>query len=234
MSRPSALLFDLDGTLVDSIELILASFRHAFAEVTGRVPPDAAWIAGIGTPLAAQLGELAGDDALVAPLTEAYRAFQREHHDLLLREYDGVRETLATLRARGHPTAVVTSKAAEMTQRALRRAELEQLLDEIVDCDRCARHKPDPLPVLLALEMLGYAPAEALFVGDSPHDIAAGNSAGVVTVAALWGPFSREVLEAASPRFLLEDVRELPALVEALELPPPEPRHSNLPPHSAI
>ena len=129
MTSSPGLLFDLDGTLVDSIELILASFRHAFAEVTGRVPPDAAWVAGIGTPLAAQLAELAGDPSLVAPLSDAYRAFQREHHDLLLREYDGVRDTLITLRGRGHPTAVVTSKAAEMTQRALRRTNLESLID---------------------------------------------------------------------------------------------------------
>ena len=229
-----ALLFDLDGTLVDSIDLILTSFRHAFAEVVGRVPPDEAWIAGIGTPLAIQMRELAGDESLVAPLVDSYRAFQRAHHDRLLREYEGVRETLETLRARGHPMAVVTSKAAEMTQRALRRAGLASLIDVVIDCDMCARHKPDPLPVLLALERLAHAPGDALFVGDSPHDIAAGNSAGVRTVAALWGPFSRAVLEAAHPRFVLEDIRELPALVEALQLPPPEPRHSNLPPHSAI
>lgn len=216
-SRPLALLFDLDGTLADSVGLIVGAYRHAFATHIGDTPNDEQWIAGMGTPLMGQIRALVGDDALVEPFLATYREFQQLNHDRLLREFDGVRDTLALLHGRGHPTAVVTSKANEGAQRAIQMLELEPYLDELVGLDSCQRHKPDPEPVLLALELLGYAPSEALFLGDSPHDIRAGNAAGVTTVAALWGPFARHTLEAASPRFLIEHIRELPSLVDTIQ-----------------
>ncbi|MGH7648983.1 MAG: HAD hydrolase-like protein, partial [Gemmatimonadaceae bacterium] len=75
---------------------------------------------------------------------------------------------------------------------------------------------PDPEPVRFALAKLGRTPQDAMFAGDSPHDITAGNAAGVFTVGALWGPFTRETLEAARPDRLIADIRDLPPLVEAL------------------
>lgn len=225
-SRPLALLFDLDGTLADSIELLLASFRHAFATVRVAPPSDAQWIAGIGTPLVAQMRSHVLDEGLVEQLVTAYRAHQREHHDRLLREFAGTRETLASLEVRGHPMAVVTSKSTELAHRALQRLGLDAFIDVVIGVDSCARHKPDPEPVLLALRMLGYDAGEALFVGDSPHDIAAGNAAGVTTVGALWGPFTRAQLEAARPDFLIQDIRDVVRIVEQVA--------SNLSPRSAI
>jgi pyrophosphatase PpaX len=218
--RPLALLFDLDGTLADSVALIVGAYRHAFAAHLAGTPSDEQWIAGMGTPLMGQIRKLVGDEALVDPFLRTYREFQQLHHDRLMREFEGVRETLELLHGRGHPTAVVTSKANEGAYRAIRLLELEPFLDELVGLDSCKRHKPDPEPVRLALELLGYPPSEAIFLGDSPHDIVAGNAAGVTTVAALWGPFPRPALEAASPRFFLEHIRELPALVATLQEAP--------------
>jgi len=217
MARPLALLFDLDGTIVDSVELILHSFRHTFQTHLGSVPPDEAWVAGIGTPLVAQLGAFTSDPALLEKLTQTYRAYQREHHDRLTRRFEGALDTLALLKRRGHPMGVVTSKLVELAIRALEFAGLAELMDVVVGADMCERHKPDPEPVRLALDRLGHAPAEAVFVGDSPHDVAAGNAAGVVTVAALWGPFSRAALERARPRHVIESIRELPGLVKRIE-----------------
>lgn len=216
-NRPLALLFDLDGTLADSVSLIVGAYRHAFAAHLSGTPNDEQWISGMGTPLMGQIRELVGDEALVDPFLATYREFQKLNHDRLLREFDGVRETLELLHGRGHPTAVVTSKANEGAHRAIRLLQLGPFLDELVGLDSCERHKPDPEPVLLALDLLGYTPAEAIFLGDSPYDIRAGNAAGVTTVAALWGPFPRPVLEAASPRFLIEHIRELPSLVATVE-----------------
>jgi pyrophosphatase PpaX len=221
-SRPAAVLFDLDGTLVDTIELLLSSVRHAFAEREarrpgGRAPTDAEWIAGIGTPLAAQLRPFARDDADALALVDSYRAYQREHHDRLTRCYADVVDVVTELRARGHPTAVVTSKADDIAHRTLAHVGLLPLMDLVVGVGATARHKPDPEPVLYALGRLDYAPAEALFVGDSPHDIRAGNAAGVATVAALWGPFSRDVLEAVRPTFTIARITELPGIVERIE-----------------
>ena len=183
--RRLALLFDLDGTLVDSVGLILASFRHACATTLGRVPADEEWIPGIGTPLQAQFGPFAESREQLEALVRAYRAFQREHHDRLTREFEGTRETMALLHGRGHPTALVTSKIVELAERALRFTGLRDFIDVVIGADSTARHKPDPEPVRVALERLGSATSEAVFVGDSPHDIAAGNAAGVLTVAAL-------------------------------------------------
>jgi pyrophosphatase PpaX len=212
--RPLAVLFDLDGTLVDTIELLLGSVRHAFRGRDGRIPTEAEWIAGIGTPLVSQLRPFAADDADLARLVEGYRSFQLEHHDWMTRCYDCAVEVVRTLRERGHPTGVVTSKTDSIARRSLAHVGLLPLMDVVVGCDMTARHKPDPEPVRLALSTLGYAPGEALFVGDSPHDVASGNAAGVTTVAALWGPFSRAVLEEARPTYLISRMEELEAIVE--------------------
>lgn len=212
-TRPLALLFDLDGTLADSVALIVGAYRHAFTTHLSGEPCDEQWIAGMGTPLMGQIRALAGDEALVQPLLATYREFQQLNHDRLMREFEGARDTLSLLHGRGHPTAIVTSKANEGALRAIRLLELEPYLDEVIGLDSCQRHKPHPEPVLLALSRLGYPPSEAIFVGDSPHDIVAGNAAGVTTVAALWGPFPRAALEAAAPTFLIDHIRDLPALV---------------------
>ena len=210
-------IFDLDGTLIDSVGLILESARHAFTSL-GRTPPtDAQWIAGIGTPLVAQLREFARDDADVAELVSGYRSYQREHHDRLTRPFPQVAATLIALRNAGHPTAIVTSKAEDIARRSVAHTGLAHLIDTIVGIESCTRHKPDPEPVHVALARLGADPARALFVGDSPHDVASGNAAGVATVAALWGPFTRETLAVARPVHWLERFEDLPALVRSLD-----------------
>lgn len=209
-----AVLFDLDGTLIDSIELILESARHAFADRDGYAPTDAEWLTGIGIPLTAMFRRYARDDADVDALIARYREYQLEHHDRLVRRYDSVAETVAVLRRRGHPMAIVTSKAVWLARRGLETVGLGDAFSVIVGCDSCTRHKPDPEPVLLALDQLGCAPDCAVFVGDSVYDVHAGNAAGVTTVAALWGPFSREDLAASNPAHYLERIIELPALLD--------------------
>jgi pyrophosphatase PpaX len=216
-NRPIAVLFDLDGTLIDSIELILNSARHAFRDRPGRVPDDAEWLSGVGIPLATMFRRYARDEADVEALIARYREYQLEHHDRLTRCYDEVVETVDWLRAAGHPCAIVTSKTDWLARKGLEHVGLAHHFDVIVGCDSCAKHKPEPEPVLLALERLGYAPDEAVFVGDSVHDMLAGNAAGVATVAALWGPFSREDLAATRPAFWLDRVRDLPVLLAEFE-----------------
>ena len=111
---PIALLFDLDGTLADSIALLLASFHHTFDAHRRPVPPDAEWIAGIGTPLISQIRGFVPDEDEAQQMILTYRAFQRTRHDEMLKEFEGVGETLALLKSRGHPTALVTSKSSDL------------------------------------------------------------------------------------------------------------------------
>jgi pyrophosphatase PpaX len=215
---PLALLFDLDGTLADSIALLLASLHHTFAtHRPDATPSDEEWVAGIGTPLITQMRQIVPNENEAQQMILTYREFQRTHHDEMLREFEGVGETLAFLKSRHHPTALVTSKSNDLAHRALTWLHLTEYIDVVVGMDSTERHKPEPEPVLHALSALGATPDHALFLGDSPHDIAAGNAAGVTSVAALWGPFSRTVLAGASPTYFLEHIRELPALIDRLD-----------------
>lgn len=218
MSGPSlpAVLFDLDGTLIDSIELILSSMRHAFAKFGRPVPSDAEWLEGVGIPLFTMFRRYAESDAQLGELIDGYREYQLAHHDRLVRGYDAVSETLALLEERGHPLAVVTSKSDVLARRGLRQAGIDRHFDVIVSCDSTSRHKPHPEPVLLALDRLQCPAERAFFVGDSVHDIEAGNAAGVRTVAALWGPFTRDQLSPARPRHFMGHIAELPKLVTEL------------------
>jgi pyrophosphatase PpaX len=153
------------------------------------------------------------DESSLEAFIAAYREHQFANHDDLVHGYAGVPETVATLVAAGHPLAIVTSKTETLARRGLERVGILAYFPVIIGCDTCSRHKPHPEPVLTALQRLGYESDEAVFVGDSVHDVAAGNAAGVVTVAALWGPFSREQLAESSPSAYLERIAELPQLL---------------------
>lgn len=214
--RPFAVLFDLDGTLIDSIGLLLECVHHTF-EARTPAPTDEEWIAGIGTPLRRQLSAYTSDDDDVERLIDRYRNFQRENHDRLTRAFPGVIDTLQELERRGNPMGVVTSKSNEMMDRGLAYVGAINFMKTRIGMDSCKLHKPDPTPVRVALEELGYQPHEALFLGDSPHDIESGNAAGVTSVAALWGPFTREQLEPCAPSRWLEDITGLPRLLDQLE-----------------
>src|SRR3954453_13216876 len=190
-ARPFAVLFDLDGTLVDSIALLLASMRHTF-EGRARQPSDAEWIEGIGTPLPKQLTPYVESDEDRERLINRYRAFQQENHDRLMARYEGVIDTLALLYQRGHPMAIVTSKGNTMMERGLKFIGADDYIEVAIGYDSVHIHKPDPYPVRAALEKLGYESNESFFVGDPPHDFTSGNEAGVITIAALRGPFRRD------------------------------------------
>jgi len=210
-----ALLFDLDGTLIDSIELLLDCMHHAFADRTP-APTRAQWIAGIGTPLRTQLAEWTTNQSEVDALVTRYREYQDVHLERLTNAYPGALDTLAWARAAGHATGIVTSKGKIMTARSLAHVGLANAFDTIVTYEETARHKPLPEPVLLALDRLQIAPTHAIFLGDSPHDMHAGRAADVATAAATWGPFTCDELAPAAPTYWLSSITELPVAVAAL------------------
>ncbi len=213
-ARPvTTVLFDLDGTLIDSIDLILSSYRHTMRAHGHPMPSDDVWLAGLGTPLWAQFGRLVDEPAEIAAMVETYRAHNLAHHDSMVREYPGVLDAVRSLSDRGARLGIVTSKKREAAERGLALCGFDGLFDATVCADDVERHKPDPAPVTRALDLLGAAPSATLFVGDSPHDMAAGRGAGVTTVAALWGPFPRHLLEPEQPDIWIRDPMELPGLV---------------------
>jgi len=193
---PATWLFDFDGTLVDSVELILDSLRHATRTVLGRVIPDEVLRARVGRPLAEHMREL--DIERADDLVAVYREHNMRRHADLLRPYPGVAEMLAGLRGRRARVGIVTSKMRPAVDAGLALVPLGEF-DAIVTCEDTDRHKPDPAPVLRGLELLGAEPETTVYVGDSPYDVRAGRAAGVRTAAALWGAFPAAVLRAEQP-----------------------------------
>ncbi len=192
-------LFDLDGTLLDSIELILTSFHHTSRIHLGKELSDEYWLAGVGTPLRTQLSHVADSEAELDAMLQTYRAFNLENHDKMAKAYPGVVEVVQKLHKEGAPMALVTSKLSTGATRGLRLLDLQDELAVRVCADDVENGKPHPEPVLKALAALDSKPEEAVFIGDSDHDIHAGRAAGVTTVAVTWGPFGREKLQAAGP-----------------------------------
>jgi pyrophosphatase PpaX len=217
-ARPYAVLFDLDGTLIDSIALLLASMKHTF-QGRSRKPTDDEWIEGLGTPLPKQLTPYVESDEDRERLVNRYRTFQHENHDRLMSQYAGVIDTIALLYQRGHPLGVVTSKGNMMMERGLKFIGADDYIEVAIGYDSVHIHKPDPFPVRAALEKLEYQASEAVFVGDSPHDMKSGNDAGVITIAALWGPFRRDQLEPYNPTYFLDDIKDLPPLLDRIAGP---------------
>lgn len=194
---PETWLFDFDGTLVDSVALILDSFRHATRTVLGVVPADEVLIAGVGRPLREQMDDL--DAGRADDLVDVYREHNMRRHADLLRPYPGVDAMLAELRRRGRALGIVTSKMREAVELGMRYVPLGRF-DVVVTCEDTDRHKPDPAPVLHGLALLGASPETAVYVGDAPYDLQAGRGAGVATAAAMWGTaFPPAVLRAERP-----------------------------------
>ena len=191
-----AVLFDLDGTLVDSIELILASMRHATTEVLGEALPDRVLMHNVGVPLRVQMREFCPERA--EELLSSYRAHNEIVHDELLAEYPGIEAGLEELVSAGYRLAIVTSKSRPVAMRGLSRFGLEGYFEELVAYEDTAIHKPEPEPLLEAARRLGVPIDRCAYVGDSPHDMNAAIAAGAVPVAALWGPFRARVAESGS------------------------------------
>ena len=208
-----AVLYDFDGTLADSTELIMRCYRHTMATHLGESPPDEEWLAGFGTPLETQIARFARDAGEHDAMLATYREHQNVHHDTLLRPFPGAVETVAELKRRGVALAIVTSKHRRATLWGMDICGITEMFEVIVTPEDVENAKPHPEPVHFALDRLGVAASEALFVGDSPHDMVSGREAGTRTAAALWGPFPREMLLAERPDYLIERQEDVLDLV---------------------
>ena len=183
--RYPVVLFDLDGTVVDSGGIILASMRHATQTVLGREFTDDELLANVGGPgLEAQMAAFGPGDT--AELVRVYRAHNEPLHETL-EGFDGIGATLEALRERGHRLGIVTAKRRATVDLAFARLPLAHLFETIVGGDETERHKPDPAPLRLALERLGAEARDAAYVGDSPYDMQAARAGGLHAVGVTWG-----------------------------------------------
>ncbi len=202
-------LFDLDGTLLNSVDLIVDSYHHTLAAHS--LPPltRTEILAGLGTPLYSVFGQWTDDQAVIASWVATYREFNLAHHDSRASAYPGVVEMVRAIQASGRQLGLVTSKNRSGAQRGLNLIGLGESMQVIVGADDVTRPKPDPEPVLQALERLGANPSSTVFVGDSHHDVHSGRAAGVFTAGVTWGPFDRAHLEFAAPDYYCDAPSDL-------------------------
>ena len=210
LSDARVALFDLDGTLLDTIELILSSLRHATGTVLGRPLSDEVLLRNVGVPLAVQMREF--DEERADELLAVYRTHNAEHHDGLVRAYPSVAEALAGLASRGLPMGVVTSKSRPMAERGLAITGLRERFRTVVTCDDTELHKPDPAPLAFAADALGVDLRYCVYVGDSPYDIRAARAAGARAVGVTWGVSSAQELRAEGPDAIIDDLADLPRM----------------------
>ena len=210
--RYPVVLFDLDGTVVDSGAIILASMRHATREVLGREYADEELMQAVGGPgLEAQMAALSPERA--GELVRSYRAHNEPLHDGL-EACAGMEDVLVRLKAEGRRLGVVTAKRRATVELAFARLPMAHLFDVVVGGDETVRHKPDPAPLLLALERLAATPGEAAYVGDSPYDMRAAKAAGVYGIGVTWGRIhDRDRLEAEGPDAIVDTAEELLAVL---------------------
>jgi pyrophosphatase PpaX len=226
MKKAAAVLFDLDGTLIDTTELILASCRHTFERhLRHGCPPRDALIATFGRSLPESLLEtavaegVADPHALADEMLATYRAHNDQHHDGLIRCFEGVEPMLSGLRASGMRLGVVTSKRERSARLGMSRYGLGGFFEVAIFHDDTARHKPDPAPLLEAARRFGVAPGDAVYIGDSVHDVAAGRAAGMTTIAAAWGPFPRADLHASGPDYIADTPGDVIVLLTSTRSP---------------
>jgi len=206
-----AVLFDLDGTLIDTVELIRVSFRYATEKVLGEAIPDEITMANVGQPLATPFRHIAPEPAAGPPTV--VRGFHIEAHDRLAKSYPGTVETLTAIAARGTVMGVVTSKGTQAAMRGLELFGLTDYFKVIVTADDVTKHKPDPYPLRFAADALDVALEYCVYVGDSPHDMQSAISGNAISVAALWGAFRADEVLAPGPAYALSSIEELPALL---------------------
>ena len=211
LSRYSTLLFDLDGTVLDTKDLILASFHYACDRVMGCRLPDEQLLELVGIPLTEQMARLAPDCA--DELVVEYREHNAMAHEQYIKCFPSMPETIQFFYDAGWPLCIVTSKLGSSARQGLDSFDLTKYFRFVVGSDETERHKPDPEPLLFAANLMGAEPTECIYIGDSPYDMQAARAAGMLAVGAAWGMFQPETLIEAGAQLLVYDNAALPEVL---------------------
>ena len=216
MPKINTVLFDLDGTLINTYQLIIESFQHTFRTVLGHEKPVEEIARTFGEPLALTMSKM-----LTIPPEEAmqiYRGYHYEHFEDLIEIYPGMGELVAELSRQDYRLGVVTSRLRNTTERALRHFQIMDHFDYVLTADDTDKHKPDPTPVLMALDKLGAKPHEAIMIGDTIFDIGSARNAGVTSVMVGWSEafLHQEEESEFSPDHVIQEASELLELIRRI------------------
>lgn len=213
MAKPiTTLLFDFDGTLLDTNELIIQTFQYVLGNHYPGKYERIDILPFLGPTLYESFDSV--EPEKTEQLIEEYRAWNKSMHDELSIEFDGVSETMRLLKAAGMKMAIVSTKRKDMIMKGLELLDVEGVFDEVIAMDDVTKTKPDPEPILLALERLGANADEALMIGDNYHDIVGGQNAGVRTAGVAWSAKGEAFLQTFNPDYMLQHISELLQLVK--------------------
>lgn len=206
-NKRTTILFDLDGTLIDTNELIISSFLHTLEHYQpGKYKRDDV-LPFLGPTLHETFESV--DPEKVEEMIVTYRAFNISNHDMLVTQFNGVYETVRTLKENGYKLGIVTTKVMNVVEKGLKLSKLDEFFDVVVALDHVQKPKPDPEPILLALKQLGSTPEEAIMVGDNHHDIVGGKNAGTMTAGVAWSIKGRDYVASFDPDYVLENMADL-------------------------
>lgn len=200
-------LFDLDGTLIDTNELIIASFAHTLQLHADRPYEREEILNFIGPPLRDTFINL--DEAKAELMFDTYVEHNLKNHDQYVAAYPTVVETMQQLKEAGYQLGIVTTKIKSTAERGIRIAGLEGMFEVVIGLEDVENAKPHPEPVIKALELLNGTASEAIMVGDNYHDIEAGKNAGTHTAGVAWTVKGRKALEDHQPDYMLEQMSDL-------------------------
>ena len=214
-SKIKAILFDNDGTIVDSEETILKSAKHTLQTGLGIKNPDLQEFRKlVGLPSIDQFLRYTDDRKKAEELVAIYRADNHSSVESQIKNYDGMIEVLEELKKQGFYLGIVTSKKRDVCVRGLKYLGLYDYFEYIQGSDDWPVHKPDPGALSHACEAIGCKPEEVLYVGDSSYDVDSGNGAGCKTCAVLWGFFEKEWLIPSNPDYFAEVPSDLLDIVK--------------------
>lgn len=214
MAKIDTILFDLDGTLIDTNELIISSFLHTLNHYYPDSYQRQDVLPFMGPTLVETFTSIDRDRA--DEMVHMYRTFNKENHDVLVKEFSGVYETVRTLKESGFKLGIVTTKMLDVVEKGLRLTKLDEFFEVIVALDHVEKPKPDAEPVLKALSLLDSEPQEAIMIGDNHHDIIGGRNAGTVTAGVAWSSKGRDHLLQFDPDYMLETMPDLLTILEEL------------------
>ena len=210
--KTTALLFDFDGTLLDTNELILQSFLHVFDEILPGQYKKEDCLQFLGPSLKETFDKVTPGKS--EEMVEKYRTWNSEHHDELVAQYDGVVETLEQLHAQGIRLVIVSTKQHKSIRRGLNVIGITHLFEHIIGADDVTHVKPHPEPILKALELLQLEKQDVLMIGDNSHDIEGGQNAGVRTAGVAWSIKGEDFLQQFNPDYMLKHMSDLISIVK--------------------
>lgn len=210
-NKISTILFDLDGTLIDTNDLIIHSFLHTLDQYYPNQYQREDVLPFIGPTLTETFSSI--NPEKTDEMIQVYRKFNNEQHDALVKEFEGVYETIQTLNEEGFKLGIVTTKILYTVKKGLKLTKLEPFFDPVIALDHVTKAKPDPEPIMKALDILHSTPEETLMVGDNYHDILAGKNAGTKTAGVAWSIKGQEYLQQFNPDFMLKNMRDLFSIV---------------------